>query len=87
MNGSNGIGFYKNSNAFTLRANSAYLPAEAVETADARTFIGFDGEATGIAEVNTQKDNAKRMFDLQGRKVTNAAKGLYIVDGRKVVVK
>lgn len=87
MNGSKGIGFYKNSNAFTVRANSAYLPAEAVETAGARTFIGFDDEATGIAEVNTQKDNAKRMFDLQGRKVTKAAKGLYIVDGRKVVVK
>lgn len=87
MNGSKGIGFYKNSNAFTVRANSAYLPAEAVGTAGARTFIGFDDDTTGIAEVNTQKDNAKRMFDLQGRKVTKAAKGLYIVDGRKVVVK
>ncbi len=87
MNGSKGIGFYKNLNAFTLRANSAYLPAEAVETAGARTFIGFDDETTGIAEMNTQKEDAKRMFDLQGRKVTKAAKGLYIVDGRKVVVK
>ena len=87
MNGSKGIGFYKNSNAFTVRANSAYLPAEAVETAGARAFIGFDGEATGIAEVNTQKEDAKRMFDLQGRKVTKAVKGLYVVDGRKVVVK
>lgn len=87
MNGSKGIGFYKNSNAFTVRANSAYLPAEAVETAGARTFIGFDDETAGIAEVNTQKEDAKRMFDLQGRKVTKAAKGLYIVDGRKVVVK
>lgn len=87
MNGSKGIGFYKNSNAFTVRANSAYLPAEAVETAGARSFIGFDDDTTGIAEVNTQKEDAKRMFDLQGRKVTKAAKGLYIVDGRKVVVK
>ena len=87
MNGSKGIGFYKNSNAFTLRANSAYLPAEAVETAGARAFIGFDDETTGIAEMNTQKEDAKRMFDLQGRKVTKTAKGLYIVDGRKVVVK
>ena len=87
MNGSKGIGFYKNANDFTVRANSAYLPAEAVETAGARAFIGFDDEATGIAEVNTQKEDAKRMFDLQGRKVTKAARGLYIVDGRKVVVK
>lgn len=87
MNGSKGIGFYKNSNAFTVRANSAYLPAEAVETAGARAFIGFDDDTTGIAEVNTQKEDAKRMFDLQGRKVTKTAKGLYVVDGRKVVVK
>ena len=87
MNDSKGIGFYKNANDFTLRANSAYLPAEAVGTAGARTFIGFDDDITGIAEVNTQKEDAKRMFDLQGRKVTKAAKGLYIVDGRKVVVK
>ena len=87
MNGSKGIGFYKNANDFTLRANSAYLPAEAVETAGARTFIGFDDDTTGIAEMNTQKEDVKRMFDLQGRKVTKAAKGLYIVDGRKVVVK
>jgi hypothetical protein len=85
MNGSKGIGFYKNANDFTLRANSAYLPAE--EVAGARAFIGFDDETTGIAEMNTQKEDAKRMFDLQGRKVTKASKGLYIVDGRKVVVK
>ena len=67
MNGSKGIGFYKNSNAFTVRTNSAYLPAEAVETAGARAFIGFDDDTTGIAEMNTQKEDVKRMFDLQGR--------------------
>jgi hypothetical protein len=27
------------------------------------------------------------IFDLQGRKVSKATKGLYIVNGRKVVVK
>lgn len=87
MKGSKGIGFYKNTNAFTLRANSAYLPAEAVPTADARAFIALDDEATGIADVKAVKEDAEGMFDLQGRKIAKPTKGLYIVNGKKVVVK
>lgn len=87
MKGSKGIGFYKNTNAFTLRANSAYLPAEAVEGTTARAFIALDDETTGIADVKAVKDNTESMFDLQGRKIAKPAKGLYIVNGKKVVVK
>lgn len=87
MKGSKGIGFYKNTNDFTLRANSAYLPAEAVPTADARAFIALDDETTGIADVKAVKEDAEGMFDLQGRKIAKPTKGLYIVNGKKVVVK
>lgn len=87
MKGSKGIGFYKNTNAFTLRANSAYLPAEAVPTTDARAFIALDDETTGIADVKAVKEDAEGMFDLQGRKVAKPTKGLYIVNGKKIVVK
>ena len=87
MKGSKGIGFYKNTNAFTLRANSAYLPAEAVPTTDARAFIALDEETTGIADVKAVKEDAEGMFDLQGRKIAKPTKGLYIVNGKKVVVK
>jgi hypothetical protein len=87
MKGSKGIGFYKNTNDFTLRANSAYLPAEAVPTADARAFIALDDETTGIADVRSLKDNTESMFDLQGRKIAKPTKGLYIVNGKKIVVK
>gem|GEM_PF-4812366 len=87
MKGSKGIGFYKNTNAFTLRANSAYLPAEAVAGASARSFIALDDETTGIADVKAVKEDAEGMFDLQGRKVAKPTKGLYIVNGKKVVVK
>ena len=87
MKGSKGIGFYKNTNAFTLRANSAYLPAEAVEGSTARAFIALDDETTGIADVKAVKEDAEGMFDLQGRKIAKPAKGLYIVNGKKVVVK
>ena len=87
MKGSKGIGFYKNTNDFTLRANSAYLPAEAVEGSTARAFIALDDETTGIADVKAVKEDAEGMFDLQGRKVAKPTKGLYIVNGKKVVVK
>lgn len=87
MKGSKGIGFYKNTNAFTLRANSAYLRAEDVEGSTARAFIALDDETTGIADVKAVKEDAEGMFDLQGRKIAKPTKGLYIVNGKKVVVK
>lgn len=87
MKGSKGIGFYKNTNDFTLRANSAYLPADAVEGSTARAFIALDDETTGIADVKAVKEDAEGMFDLQGRKIAKPTKGLYIVNGKKVVVK
>lgn len=87
MKGSKGIGFYKNTNDFTLRANSAYLRAEDVPTTDARAFIALDDETTGIADVKAVKEDAEGMFDLQGRKIAKPTKGLYIVNGKKIVVK
>ena len=87
MKGSKGIGFYKNTNDFTLRANSAYLRAEDVPTTDARAFIALDDETTGIADVKAVKEDAEGMFDLQGRKIAKPTKGLYIVIGKKIVVK
>ena len=36
--------------------------------------------------VNNEKVNSE-VYDLQGRKVMNPAKGLYIVNGRKVIIK
>ena len=87
MKGASGIGFYKNTNDFTLRANSAYLPAEDVEGSTARVFIALDDETTGIADVKAVKEDAEGMFDLQGRKIAKPTKGLYIVNGKKIVVK
>lgn len=87
MKGASGIGFYKNTNAFTLRANSAFLPAEAVSTTDARAFIALDDETTGIADVKAVKEDTESMFDLQGRKIAKPTKGLYIVNGKKIAVK
>jgi hypothetical protein len=81
MNGDKGVGFYKTKNAFTVGANTAYLPA----AASARQFIGFDfNEATAIKAVESVKAE-NGAFNLRGQRVKNLTKGLYIVNGKKVV--
>ena len=85
-NGANGIGFYKNTNAFTVRANSAYLDATAV--AGARTFIALDDEETTNIDLTSVFSKGEAVvYDLQGRRVAQPTKGLYIVNGKKVVIK
>lgn len=50
--------------------------------------LSFDGVVTGITEVkSTVSEKSGVMYDLQGRSVSGTAKGLYIKDGKKVIVK
>ena len=79
-----GAGFYKLSSGGTIGANKAYL----VSGAGAPEFFGFDGNTTGIDAtlVNSEKVNSV-VYDLLGRRVSQPAKGLYIVNGKKVVIK
>ena len=84
--GSQGIGFYKLKSTGTIGANKAYLVYS--DPAPAREFFSFE-ETTGI-EMPTVEDNADAdavVYDLQGRRVVNPTKGLYIVNGKKVVIK
>jgi hypothetical protein len=84
-NETNGVGFYKTTKEFTVGANTAYLPAS---VAEGRAFIGFadEPEATGINEVKTMKAS-NDIYNLKGQRVEKAKKGLYIIGGKKVVMK
>ena len=53
--------------------------------AASRLDIVIDG-FTGINAVKADLNNAQ-IYDMQGRKVNNAQKGVYIVNGKKVVIK
>ena len=85
------FGFYKLKNSVNLGANKAYLE---VATTGAPGFLGFDvdGETTGIisnTDFTDSTDKAGEWFSLDGRKLQGkpTEKGLYIVNGRKVVIK
>ena len=69
---------------FVNNAGKAYLP-KPVE-ASAR-FISFDfGTETAIDELKGENGNVKTaIYDLSGRRVQKAQKGLYIVNGVKVI--
>lgn len=88
LGGKSGAGFYKLSNTSgTIGANKAYLTYSGGGAAAARGFFLFD-ETTGI-EMPTAEDNDNAdavVFDLQGRRVLNPTKGLYIVNGKKVFI-
>ncbi|MBP3789219.1 MAG: hypothetical protein J6I52_06315 [Prevotella sp.] len=67
-------------------ANLAYLK---VPAAAARQFIPLfgDDETTGITQVNGENVKANDYYNLKGQRVSQPTKGLYIVGGRKVMVK
>ncbi|MBO4800644.1 MAG: hypothetical protein J5545_02125 [Bacteroidaceae bacterium] len=48
--------------------------------------IFTDGEATGIQAINNKVQD-HQMFDLTGRRVNGASKGLYIINGKKIIKK
>ena len=84
--GTNGVGFYLLQSGDALAAGKAYLSvSEGV--ASARQFIGFDDDTTGISVIDNGKLTIDNYYDLQGRRVAQPTKGLYIVNGKKVVIK
>jgi hypothetical protein len=49
--------------------------------------ISRPGETVGISQVNSEAAQNAGIFNLNGQRVMNAQKGLYIINGKKVLVK
>lgn len=67
--------------AYFIVASGASVKANVIN-------LDFDGETTGIQEIG-QSDNLQfdNWYDLSGRRVAKPTRGLYIVNGKKVVIK
>ena len=69
-------------------ANKAYLPVTASNGAAPMLRITRGEDATGIQDAELTIDNGQlTIYDLTGRRVEKMEKGIYIVNGRKVIVK
>ena len=72
-----------------IPANRAYLPYSSASGAKELTIV-FDeegGEATGIDNVATEKAERTSVYNMAGQRVAKPQHGIYIVNGKKVVIK
>jgi hypothetical protein len=76
------------SNTASVKAGQAALSLQTAGTGARALSISFDDEATGIntVESNTSIEN-DAIYNLRGQRVSQPTKGLYIVGGKKVMVK
>ncbi|MGN1260468.1 MAG: chitobiase/beta-hexosaminidase C-terminal domain-containing protein, partial [Alloprevotella sp.] len=86
----NSVGFYwmvADGAAFTNGAHKAYLKIEKSEFASTQPVRGFafKGTTTGVESVESSNNAPQAIYDLTGRRVSKAEKGIYIINGKKVI--
>lgn len=88
--GKKGVGFYRTN--VGIPAGLAYCDASKLDKlAAAKSSFGFifsEGAATGIEEIKTNTRPANNTYyNLSGQAVKNPTKGIYILNGKKVIIK
>ena len=82
------VGFYKVKAGVKVPAGKCYL---SVAVTSAPEYLGFGGEGntTGVETLNVERGtlNDNSYYNLAGQRVAQPTKGLYIVNGKKVVIK
>ncbi len=75
--------------ASTVPAGKAYLLAEDVPAAARALKFAFDDDntTTGISSIDNGQMIKDNVYNLKGQRVNNPTKGLYIVNGTKVIIK
>ena len=77
-------GFYLANQGIHVGKYKSYL---VLSTNLARKGLLFDETPTSISQVETSGQDSDIYYDLQGRRVKNPVKGIYVVNGKKMVVK
>ncbi|MCR4604003.1 MAG: hypothetical protein K5683_10815 [Prevotella sp.] len=80
------VGFKLVQSGVSIPANKAYYRYASNDPA--RSFLQMEtgGEATAIDAIEVS-DGDDALYDLQGRMVTNPDKGIYIRNGKKIIIK
>ena len=92
------FGLIKNSLTFgvfdpssvAIPASKAYLKVQknSIDESPSRALtVRFGDEATGINAVKSEEVKDNSLFNLSGQRVSQPTKGLYIVNGKKVIIK
>ena len=87
------VGLYKakqSNGAFTNNNHKAYLPASIIPTTQQGNKLQFkefnDSDTTDVeTTINTIQHSETIIYDLKGRRVEKMSKGIYIVNGRKII--
>jgi hypothetical protein len=77
------VGFFQLAAGATLPVGKAYLK---IAGEGSREFIAINNEATAIKSIENLKANGV-VYNLAGQQVKKAQKGIFIINGKKVVVK
>ncbi|MBR1446307.1 MAG: hypothetical protein IJ586_04410, partial [Alloprevotella sp.] len=83
-NGAN-LGFYRFADGEKTGAHKAFLAVPADQASGIRAFLLNGDVISGISLVNGENAENGKAYDLSGRRVKNADKGIFIVNGKKVI--
>lgn len=81
------VGFYKVKAGTKVPAGKGYL---SVAVTSAPEYLGFDGDGntTSVSDVRSKMEEGRgEFYNLAGQRVAQPTKGLYIVNGKKYIVK
>lgn len=80
------VGFRRLALNEVVPARKVYITRANTTTAEAKEFMPIGGNTTGITNITDDNNNAKKIYyNLNGMRVDNPQKGIYIVNGKKVI--
>ena len=84
--GANNTLFYPSTSSGAMKGFRAYFKVKG-EAQGAKAMVMMDNSLTGVKTILNENLQNEQVYDLQGRMVTRPAKGLYIMNGKKVIIK
>ena len=84
--GANNTLLYPSTNSGAMKGFRAYFEVTG-EAKGARAMVKIDNSQTGVKTILSENLQNQQVYDLQGRSVSHPTKGLYIVNGKKVIIK